>query len=293
MTAQPSLLSEPVPAHAPRPASAALTKAGGYLAGYTHTLQPYIGCRFGCVYCYVAGSPVHLFHKPPLAWGDYAHPRPGIHTRLERELARFHRRGQLDTLSIFMSSSTDPYQSLERSWHLTRRCLEVFARYPPGLLVVQTRSPLVESDFQLLAALGPRLWLSLTIETDRDDVRRALTPTCPAIERRLETAARARAAGIQMQIAVSPCMPYSDPVAFGDRLRSLAQRVVVDTWTSGDGRAGRRTAASDLPARYAALGFGDWRNEADAHALHDYLQPFLGENLGWSQAGFTALTTGT
>jgi len=35
-----------------RMASGALTKTGGFLAGFTHTLQPYIGCRFGCEYCY-------------------------------------------------------------------------------------------------------------------------------------------------------------------------------------------------------------------------------------------------
>ena len=53
----------------PRPASGALTKTGGFLAGFTHTLQPYIGCRFSCEYCYVKGLGVHRFHQPPLEWG--------------------------------------------------------------------------------------------------------------------------------------------------------------------------------------------------------------------------------
>lgn len=75
-------------ARQPRPASAALTKTGGFLAGFTHTLQPYIGCRFGCEYCYVKALGVHQFHRPPLPWGEYVHPRTGIAERLRKELAR-------------------------------------------------------------------------------------------------------------------------------------------------------------------------------------------------------------
>ena len=47
-----------------------------------------------------------------------------------------------------MSSTTDPYQPLETTHRMTRRCLEVFARYPDlELLVIQTRSPLAARDF--------------------------------------------------------------------------------------------------------------------------------------------------
>src|SRR5690606_2625232 len=195
-------------AHAPRPASGALTKTGGFLAGFTHTLQPYIGCAFGCAYCYVKGLAVHHFHRPSLAWGDYVHPRTGIAERLRRELARHQARGTLDELAIFMSSATDPYQGQERTWRLSRMCLEVMCDFPPGLLMVQTRSPLVVDDFERLACLGQRVWLSVTLETDREEVRRALTPRAPGLARRIETLAAARAAGLQVQVAVSPCLPY-------------------------------------------------------------------------------------
>jgi len=76
----------------------------------------------------------------------------------------------------------------------------VFAQRPVGLLVVQTRSPLVEKDFDMLEQL-PCAWLSMTVETDDDTVRRALTPTCPSIERRLMTMRRARERGIKVQAA--------------------------------------------------------------------------------------------
>jgi DNA repair photolyase len=273
-----------------RPARGALTKTGGFLAGFTHTLQPYIGCRFGCEYCYVKGLGVHRFHQPAQAWGSYVHPRTGIAEYLRKELSGLARRGKLDEVAIFMSSSTDPYQPVERRLRLARSCLEVLAEFPPRLLVVQTRSPLVEDDFALVQALGPCCWLSFTLETDLDAVRAAMTPLCPGVERRLATMRAARAAGIQVQAAVSPCLPYSGVETFGRVLLDVADRVVVDTYTSGDGQQGKRTAATQVPALYAQKEWGGWQEEEKARALYGWLAERMGERAGWSQAGFTALT---
>lgn len=276
-------------AYAPRPASSALTKTGGFLAGYTHTLQPYIGCAFGCTYCYVQGLQVHQCHVPRLEWGEYVHPRVGIADRLARELARIGAKGGLDDLAIFMSSATDPYQGAERQWRLTRACLDVMEQLPPGLLVVQTRSPLVRDDFDRIAALSDRGWLSMTVETDREDVRKLLTPRCPALAQRWATLAAAQAAGLQVQITVSPSLPYGDVERFADQLAAHAQRVVVDTYVSGDGNQGRRTARTATGARYDEAGLGDWRAEEAALALYTALQARMGDRAGWSQAGFVAL----
>ncbi len=286
------MVSDPSPRsganRAPRPAASALTKTGGFLTGFTHTLQPYIGCAFGCAYCYVQGLSVHRCHQPAAVWGEYVHPRAGIDVALRRELARHAARGTLDRLAIFMSSATDPYQGAEVRWRLARGCLDVMADYTPGLLVVQTRSPLVAQDFARLAKLGKRVWLNFTLETDLDDVRHTLTPRCPSIGQRLDTLELARAAGLQVQITVSPCLPYSSVEQFARRLTALGQRVVVDTYTSGDGQAGKRTARTATPDAYRAAGWGDWRAEDAARALYDRLAAELGDAAGWSQAGFAA-----
>jgi DNA repair photolyase len=277
-------------AQAPRPASGALTKTGGFLTGFTHTLQPYIGCRFGCEYCYVKGLSVHRFHQPAVAWGDYVHPRVGIAEKLRQELKRLAAKGELATTAIFMSSATDPYQGLERHWRLSRACLDVFLDYPPGLLVVQTRSPLVADDFDRLLTLGSCCWLNFTLETDLDEVRQRVTPRCPSIPQRIETLHQAQAAGLNVQITVSPCLPFSDVETFGTLLTTLGQRVIVDTYTSGDGQAGKRTVATAISTLYTEGGWSSWRDETDAQALYTWLQGQIGERVGWSQVGFAALT---
>lgn len=270
-----------------RPARGALTRTGGFLTGFSHTLQPYIGCRFGCSYCYVSQFNVHRFYNGGLEWGNYVYPRVGIAERLELELARLHRRDALKRSAIFMSSSTDPYQGAERIYQLTRKCLSVFKKRPPGLLVIQTRAPLAARDFDIMAALGDRCLLNLTIETDREDVRRILTPLCPSIQQRLETARQARRRGIATQVTVSPCLPFSGVEAFGEMLLKVSDRVIVDSFVAGDGGGGKRTARTKIPGLFARSGWEEWHSQEAASFLYEWLHHRIGERAGWSQEGFT------
>ena len=263
-----------------------LTPTGGYLSAFSHTLNPYAGCAFGdrgCgVYCYVAESPIGRFAQRP--WGQWLRVKTNAAEALRRELER---QPRLDEIRVFMSSATDPYQPAESQYRITRSILEVFRELPVGLLLLQTRSPLVERDLDLLAEL-PFVWLSMTVETDDDEVRRALTPTCPSIERRFAAMRRARALGIAVQAAVSPVLPHHRERLAG-LIAEAADRAVVDTFT-GDGATGQRTARRPLPARFAELGYGDWRDERAARALHEELRQRLGEDrVGWSVEGFNTL----
>lgn len=141
-----------------------------------------------------------------------------------------------------MSSATDPYQGCERRLRITRRALEAFERRPPRRLLIQTRSPLIERDTDLIAQLGDRAIASITLETDDDGVRRAITPTSPAVARRMTTMRRLRAAGIFTQMAIAPMLP-NDPQRFASLAAEVADRVIVDTYFDGDGAGGRRSRA--------------------------------------------------
>lgn len=277
----------------PKSVKSALTKTGGFLYNFTHTLQPYTGCAFGVgcgVYCYVPSLPIHQYASQGLAWGEYVYPKENIAEVLAAELAQVAQQGELATLRIFMSSATDPYQPLEHKIGLSRACLEVFNRYQPGLLVIQTRSPLVRRDFPLIAALGAHAWLSLTLETDHDAVIRQITPNVPSITARMKIAEQAKAAGLKVQVAISPLLPLNNPKHFADWLTEVADRVIVDTFVSGDGSQGRRTAGTRIPALWRELGYGDWQDEIAAQGLYQVLLAQLGpERVGWSAAGFNSV----
>jgi DNA repair photolyase len=153
---------------------------------------------------------------------------------------------------------------------------------------VQTRSPVVERDLDLLRALGERVIVSLTIETDDDSVRRALTPTSPSVGRRLATAHRMRAAGVFTQIAVAPMRP-NHPERFATMLDGAADRVIVDTYFDGDGARGRRSRAH-IGELYARLGYEGWFRPGAEAELIEALRGRLGpERVLFSREGFNAV----
>lgn len=62
---------------------------------------------------------------------------------LEKELTRSKPKGKV---TIFMSSSTDPYQPVEHKEKITRSLLELKVENQPDFLFIKTRSPLVRRD---------------------------------------------------------------------------------------------------------------------------------------------------
>jgi len=225
-------------------------KSGFLTAGerpYTHSLSWATGCQLGKLYCgaycYAQMLPNwHFGRREGEAWGEALIIKANAPELLDAQLARARNRR---ALRIFMSPVTDPYQPIERKLRLTRRCLEVFARYDDlDLLLIQTRAPAVVDDLDRLAAI-PYAWLGMTIETDRHDL--PYGPAKSHIERRLTAVKRAVECGVSAQIAVSPCLPYSDD--FAERLLATgAQRIVIDTFAIGDGSRGRRTGKSPFAA---------------------------------------------
>lgn len=266
----------------------ALTPTGGFLKAFAFSLNPYVGCAFGaaggCPFCYVRALPVARVNRG--RWGEWVIAKDGLPEQLGRELKALAANSKLSDTTIFMSSATDPYQGWERRLGLTRRVLEVLVRYPPRRLLLQTRSPMVERDIDLIAALGQRVVVSITLETDDDVVRRAITPTSPSVARRLATMRRLRLAGIFIQMAIAPMLPNAAD-HFAEIADDAADRVIVDTYFDGDGAHGRRSRSLGIGGLYERLGYRDWFRPGAEAPLLDALRNRLGENrVLFSQDGF-------
>lgn len=257
-----------------------LTKASGFLEGYSHTLNPYTGCAFACSYCYVRQMPVALFRNE--AWGSWVDVKENAPALLAKELARAKSKGPV---TIFFSSATDPYQPIEYKERLTRALLEVMSAAQPDFLFVQTRSPLVTRDADLLQLLGDRVRVSMTVETDREDIRRAFTPAAPPIAARLEALRELAARGIPVQATIAPALPSSD--GFAERLAGIVDRVCIDDYFMGDGSGGGRTGRIGVRAIYDALELTDWYSRDAYRRVHEQLlRHFPQERVFISQAGF-------
>jgi DNA repair photolyase len=210
-------------------AKSIFSPATGFIrrGGFDWTCNPYVGCSFGCTYCYAAFLPQN--RQPVDSWGKWLTAK-----RNAVELA--HKQAKkLTGTAIYLSSVTDPYQPVERSLLLTRGILEAMLPYQPRL-VVQTRGPLVVRDIDVLLQFAA-VRVNLSIPTDSESIRQAFEPKAPPLEKRWETANELKGSGIPVGLCVTPTLPIADATAFADRLAEFGAAVVVtqDFHDSGGG----------------------------------------------------------
>jgi len=238
-----------------------LTEANGYLdVGFTHSLNPYSGCVFACKYCYVREMPIQRFKGVP--WGEWLDIKNNAAENYRIEVQKL--RKKRASVNIFMSSATDPYQPMEREAAITRRILEEMLEYPPDFLQIQTRSPLISRDIDLIKKITEKcdVLVSMTIETDRDDIRKIFAPYAPAIHMRLKALKEVHDAGIPTQASISPVLPFTPD--FPQVLHGLVDFIWIDTLNIGDGAMGKRSKRLGMPQLFEQYGLEKWYDE-DLH----------------------------
>jgi DNA repair photolyase len=190
------------------------------------SLNPYVGCEFGCTYCYaryahryVVERAHHAGRIPDSSLAEFRGPegweaferrifvKQDLAALLEADLRRHQRAGGREPIVI--GTATDPYQPAERRFELTRAALGRLARCEGLSVGVITKSPLVVRDAALLATLQERntleVYVSLiTIDAALLHILEARTPVPAARLRAVERLARA---GINVGVIVAPVMP--------------------------------------------------------------------------------------
>lgn len=135
--------------------------------------------------------------------------RWGQFTTLKTNAAQLLERSLKSNQVIYCSPLVDPYQPAEREHPLMPELLTAVIQQPPAVFVIQTRSPLILRDVSLLLQLAAvtRLRISMSITTDRDDVRKRYEPHCEPIEQRLETIRQLRQAALETYATLAPLLP--------------------------------------------------------------------------------------
>ncbi|AAY80493.1 SPL family radical SAM protein [Sulfolobus acidocaldarius] len=149
----------------------ALSKSG--LKEIDYSLNPYNNCRFSCIYCYAQR---YVSDK----WGEVITIKRNIVDVLKREVYKY-RRGV-----VGVSTIVDPYQPVEGLYKLTRKSLEVLLSH--GFRVsIQTKSPMVVRDLDLLSRYSDKVDVGLTITTLDKVVSRYIEPLAPPPKARAES----------------------------------------------------------------------------------------------------------
>ena len=213
------------------------------------SVNPYIGCAFGCAYCYAryahrwvvdrnaTANPDHVDMQnardemvPWLAFERRIFVKTNAADVLRRTLRHGSDRhlGLRKDETIVIGTATDPFQPAERRFRITRSCLEVLAEHPGLSVSIITKSPLITRDIDVLKRIKRHSALTIhlsLISTDRDLARR-IEPRAPTPEARLRALARLSESGIEVGINVMPVLPAitDHPAALDDLVKSVADR---------------------------------------------------------------------
>ncbi|MCD2426069.1 radical SAM protein [Niabella pedocola] len=178
-----------------------------------YTVNPYSGCSFNCLYCYIRGSKYGVNMEEKLS------VKGNAVELLERQLAARARKKQYGF--IVLSSATDPYLQIEKTQLLTRRLLEVILHYRFPVHVI-TKSDLVSRDFDLLEAIdresilpddlhgriSRKALVTFSFSTIEDHVARIFEPGATPPSARLNTLERALEKGLFSGVSLMPLLPF-------------------------------------------------------------------------------------
>jgi DNA repair photolyase len=212
------------------------------------SLNPYVGCEFGCSYCYARDTHKWVSERSGMAeWGEGDQPggrtvRPSdvfehriyVKDDIARVIQRTLEPSKVGDTPIVIGTATDPYQPAERRFFLTRRVLEAFRGFKGLTISVTTKSALVARDVGLLVELAKRHDVSVNISIISADpvLVRQVEPKTPLPHARLRALRTLVQAGIEAGILIAPILPG-----------------LTDTWTS---LANLMEAARDAGARFAS-----------------------------------------
>ncbi|WP_290596483.1 MULTISPECIES: SPL family radical SAM protein [unclassified Archaeoglobus] len=178
-----------------------------------YSVNPYSGCSFNCIYCYIRGSK----YGENLAKTISA--KINAPELLEKQLGRRARRREYGV--ILLSSSTEAYLPVEEKLRLTRSLLEIILKYHFPLHVL-TKSKLVLRDLDLLKEIDKNAILpeclkkklnggvviSFSISTLNEKLAKILEPGAPKPKERLEMMQKCKEEGFLTGVCFIPVLPF-------------------------------------------------------------------------------------
>jgi len=182
------------------------------------SINPYVGCEFGCTYCYARDTHKWTVERALHRTGQKQSALPPeeafekeilVKSEVAEVLARSLSPARLAGQSLVIGTATDPYQPAERRFRLTRRILEVLCGYRELSIEIITKSPLVTRDLELLQTLSRHNEVNVNISLATADPRlaRRLELRSPVPGARLRGLRRLTEGGVYAGLIVAPIIP--------------------------------------------------------------------------------------
>lgn len=171
-----------------------------------YSAHPYVGCEYGCEYCYWRDEKYNMLAREDAARGlldpfsQYIKVKENAPELLEKELSRV-----LKDIIV-----TGDYQPAEAKFHLSRRMLEVCLQLGFPVLINE-KSPLVLRDLDVIGEINRKTWACVLWSIANHESQGYLErfePRSPTIESRFAAMKKISEAGIPTGTAFMPILPY-------------------------------------------------------------------------------------
>src|SRR6267143_1300788 len=193
----------------------ALTRVRGM--PFAWSLNPYVGCERGCVYCYARDYHARRGRDTGAGFDREIDVKINFPELLAHELRRLRKRE-----TVALGTATDPYQQCEGRYRITRRTLEALVASPLPLVVI-TKGSMVVRDIDLLTRLDVKVCIS--VGTVSEEIARTSEPHASPPKARLEAVRRLVSAGIDAGVLAAPILPgLSDTEESLDAVAAAAAR---------------------------------------------------------------------
>jgi DNA repair photolyase len=171
---------------------------------FDRSINAYRGCEHGCVYCFARPTHAYLGLSPGLDFETRLTAKQNVPALLRAELSKPSYRAA----PIAMGTNTDPYQPIEKRFEITRSILDILEEFGHPCTLT-TKNHLITRDIDILARLAKRnlVVVNISITTLDAKLSRAMEPRASTPAKRLETIEKLTAAGIPVNVFVSPLIP--------------------------------------------------------------------------------------
>lgn len=182
----------------------------------------YRGCRHACAYCDGRAEGYYVendFHNE-------VEVKVNAPELLRRELDPARKRKPLKKSFIMPGGGiSDSYQPIEKKFRITRRALEIIKEhdFPVHML---TKSTSIENDMDILQEINnqSRAIVSMSFSSVDEKVSKVFEPGVPSPQKRLETLARFKEAGITVGMFLLPVIPLITDS--GEMMEAAVQKAV-------------------------------------------------------------------
>jgi len=169
-----------------------------------YSMNPYQGCEHGCIYCYARNTHEYYGFSAGLDFESKIIVKENAAQILEHQI--MHKNWQ--AAPIMLSGNTDCYQPQEKKFELTRKILQVMAKYRHPVSII-TKNSLITRDIDILQDLASDnlVHVAISITTLNEELRRVMEPRTASGIKRLKTIEELTHAKIPTMVMTAPIIP--------------------------------------------------------------------------------------